>query len=209
MGEPIRMPAEGDVYKHFKGNSYRIVTLAEDTETGETLVIYKALYGEGKVFAREVNMFLEEIDKARYPGAAQKHRFELVQEAGACVDPQAAVRPEPVGVEKTAEETVAQPLNVQEAGTICAEEVALAREEADEGALHPMLLQFLDADRYEDRLDLLGLMHSRKILTADMLKTMAISIDLDLAEGDLEDQYEQVKYALVTRRKFETTRLRG
>lgn len=70
----------GRVYRHFKGNYYLVLDFAFHSETKEEFVVYKALYGDCKVYIRPKNMFLEKIDKARNDNVTnQSYRFELVK----------------------------------------------------------------------------------------------------------------------------------
>lgn len=91
-----RIPKPHEIYKHFKGNSYEVLAIAEHSETGEELVIYKALYGEGKIYARPVAMFTEKVDKDKYPEAAQEYRFALqIEEAEGETEPEEELHIDP------------------------------------------------------------------------------------------------------------------
>ena len=47
----------GRMYKHFKEKYYKVLALAEHSETGEKYVVYQALYGEYKTYIRPYDMF--------------------------------------------------------------------------------------------------------------------------------------------------------
>ena len=63
-------------YRHFKGNEYRALFLAKNTETLEIEVIYQALYGEGSYWARPLAMWNETVER---DGKVFK-RFEYIGE---------------------------------------------------------------------------------------------------------------------------------
>jgi len=65
------------IYRHYKGGLYEVIGAAIHTETLEKLVIYRALYGEGKVWARPLSMWNEIIMVDGQPVA----RFSRVEEA--------------------------------------------------------------------------------------------------------------------------------
>ena len=50
-------------YRHFKGNEYEVLHLATHSETGETLVVYRALYGEKAVWVRPASMWNETLER--------------------------------------------------------------------------------------------------------------------------------------------------
>ncbi len=50
-------------YRHFKGNEYDVVGVAKDSETLQTVVVYRALYGEQGLWVRPLEMFAELIER--------------------------------------------------------------------------------------------------------------------------------------------------
>lgn len=73
-------PIANSMYRHFKGKLYYIMGIAEHTETGEYLVVYHALYGEGDTYARPLEQFMSEVEEGKENPTGQKYRFEPVED---------------------------------------------------------------------------------------------------------------------------------
>ncbi len=181
------IPRPQEIYKHFKGNLYQVTAVAEHTETREQLVIYQALYGDFKTYARPLSMFTSRVDREKYPEAAQEFRFELQ------------------GPDAERQRAEQAPAAESVSGAAAAER---SPEEPSEGelALDPMVLEFLDADEYEYRLNILAGLHHR--ITDEMITTMAIACGVEIDDGDIEERYESLKKCLLTLERYESNRIR-
>lgn len=185
-------PQPQEIYRHFKGNLYQICTLAKHSETGEMMVVYQAMYGDFQIYVRPLTMFMEEVDRAKYPDVAQQYRFEL----------QSAMDANQMVMQHAAAEKV-QTEKIQEDPK---EAVILEDEMQEELNIDPLVLEFLDADSYERRLEILSMLHCR--IDNEMINTMAVAVDIEVKEGDIEERYEELKNCLLTFEKYECNRLR-
>lgn len=184
---PQGNPKTGELYTHVKGGLYQIVTSAEHADTGETLVIYQALYPPFQTYARPEAQFTSQIDPGSYPKTEQRYLFQLtaptadgngrVPEVG--LDPQAG-HP---GAEKDRLAPLPKKLSAEE-----------------------KLMAFFDADSMEEKYQILLGMEDD--VTDRMINNMAVVLDVVINEGPLEQRYEELKRCIRTFQKYENTRLR-
>lgn len=200
------IPKAQQIYKHFKGNLYQIVAVATHTETEEQLVIYQAMYGDFKIYARPLHMFTSKVDKEKYPEVLQEYRFELQGCVGACGD--GAVETGQQAEEKEMPESLQiQGAKAEKKEPVKAEpQPTLVAQSEEEAQIDPLVLEFLDAGSHEERLNILAALHHR--ITDSMLLTMAVASDIELSEGSTEEKYEELKNCLLTLDKYEIQRIK-
>ena len=63
-------------YRHYKGNDYRVISMATHSETLEPMVVYQALYGEHGIWVRPASMWSELVEV----NGVQVERFTYVGE---------------------------------------------------------------------------------------------------------------------------------
>lgn len=62
------MELKPGLYRHFKGNLYRLLYVAKHSETLEDMVVYQALYGEMGIWVRPASMWNEHVERDGYCG---------------------------------------------------------------------------------------------------------------------------------------------
>jgi hypothetical protein len=73
MGEEL----VGKIVRHFKGKLYLVLAVGRDSEEGDWIVAYKALYGTGDVWFRDYFMFTSLVPEGKENPTNQAYRFEV------------------------------------------------------------------------------------------------------------------------------------
>lgn len=68
------------------------------------------------------------------------------------------------------------------------------------------LMAFLDAETYEEKLEILQRMQYD--LTNSLIETMAMSVDVVIPDGDIDERCRQLKNCLEAKKKYESSRFR-
>lgn len=219
-----RIPKSGEFYRHFKNKLYQVITVATHSETGEELVIYQALYGDYKTYARPLAMFTSEVDHEKYPEVTQKYRFERVEpgdwekhveQASAWEDTGAVSDADCDGAEKFPDtagyrkcEEVQTQENIAQGTAQITEGSRTVENQADESKaqINPKVLEFLDTEDFDERYNIL--VSLRDELDDQMVNILAVALDVVIPEGRIEERYDALKNCLRTRQRYESTRLR-
>ncbi len=197
-------PKELEVYRHFKGRYYQVITIAKHTEYDEELVIYRPLFEQGDVYARPLSSFMSEVDRNIYPNARQQYRFTLA--SGENHGEKASKEENGTESDNTAPVRAPYPTGVYEEEPVKEEREYYDNDRDPDSILDPDLEAFLDEKSYSKKLDIF--MFMRRKITDEMLNDIAVAMDISLTGDNLEDRYMEILDCIKTKKKYESDRLR-
>ena len=196
-----------EIYRHFKGNLYKIITIANHSETEEKMVVYQALYGDFPVYVRPLEMFVSKVDREKYPDVLQEYRFEKVEQIidGIFPGERYTVIDDTLDINSDGNSRKNDTTDLEMSSESDVEsEVEVEPEFDDEVTVDPMVMEFLEAETIAERKNILQALHHR--ITEDMIYTLALALDIVIDDGDLEDRYRQLMVCLNTIEKYEIER---
>lgn len=199
-------PLPGEKYLHFKKKLYQIIAVAKHSETMEPYVVYQALYGDFGVYIRPYDMFVSEVDHEKYPKVTQKYRFAYVDHTKNETIRTERAEHKKIPVNQNVEQQENVPDVTAAVSTAELQEQDMVQRESDvEEQINPWLLRFLDTDTMEEKYQIVC--DIKNDITDRLIDDLAVAVDVVIPEGKLSDRYEQLKYCIRTRQKYEQTSL--
>lgn len=199
-------PLPGEKYLHFKNKLYQVIAVAKHSETMEPYVVYQALYGDFGVYIRPYDMFVSEVDHEKYPEVTQKYRFAYVDHTKNETIRTERAEHKKIPVNQNVEQQENVPDVTAAVSTAELQEQNMVQRELDvEEQINPWLLRFLDTDTMEEKYQIVC--DIKNDITDRLIDDLAVAVDVVIPEGKLSDRYEQLKYCIRTRQKYEQTSL--
>ena len=199
-------PLPGEKYLHFKNKLYQVIAVAKHSETMEPYVVYQALYGDFGVYIRPYDMFVSEVDHEKYPEVTQKYRFAYVDHTKNETIRTERAEHKKIPVNQNVEQQENVPDVTAAVSTAELQEQNMVQRESDvEEQINPWLLRFLDTDTMEEKYQIVC--DIKNDITDRLIDDLAVAVDVVIPEGKLSDRYEQLKYCIRTRQKYEQTSL--
>lgn len=199
-------PLPGEKYLHFKNKLYQVIAVAKHSETMEPYVVYQALYGDFGVYIRPYDMFVSEVDHEKYPKVTQKYRFAYVDHTKNETLRTERAEHKKIPVNQNVEQQENVPDVTAAVSTAELQEQNMVQRESDmEEQINPWLLRFLDTDTMEEKYQIVC--DIKNDITDRLIDDLAVAVDVVIPEGKLSDRYEQLKYCIRTRQKYEQTSL--
>lgn len=199
-----RTPRPGEFYRHFKNKLYQIIGIAAHSETGEAMVVYQALYGDYGLYVRPLTMFVSEVDREKYPDAAQKYRFERVVPGaeggftGASSAPQTADADIPVTAQSASLDSSGRPTHGPAPSPVSAQ--------PSDPIPNPYLMAFLEAENADGQLAALMAMDGH--VGQEEVDCLRVVLEMGPGGGSISKQLKDIRKYLEMQRRYDGSRLR-
>ena len=151
-------------------------------------------------------MFVSEVDHEKYPEVTQKYRFAYVDHTKNETLRTERAEHKKIPVNQNVEQQENVPDVTAAVSTAELQEQNIIQRESDvEEQIDPWLLRFLDTDTMEEKYQIVC--DIKNDITDRLIDDLAVAVDVVIPEGKLSDRYEQLKYCIRTRQKYEQTSL--
>ena len=209
----------GGFYRHFKNKLYQVKANTYHSETKEKMVVYQALYGDYSLYVRPYDMFMSEVDKKKYPDIYQRYRFEQVYPDGSDMPHVKAQERDDCNIAITQSvkennedinsiyDNGNKAQNVMEQDNSIEHDNIHKNNDIQDEHVNPLLMEFLDAEDYQQKLNTLTGMRSK--LDDKLIDAMAASMEIEVPEGPIDKRYASLRSCILTHAKFECVRLRN
>ena len=215
-----RTPRPGEFYRHFKNKLYQIIGIAAHSETGEAMVVYQALYGDYGLYVRPLTMFVSEVDREKYPDAAQKYRFERVvpgaeggftgaSSAFQTADADIPVTAQSASLDSSGRPTSGpepSPVSAQPSGSTCGPEPSPVSAQPSDPIPNPYLMAFLEAENADGQLAALMAMDGH--VGQEEVDCLRVVLEMGPGGGSISKQLTDIRKYLEMQRRYDGSRLR-
>ncbi|NLJ95970.1 MAG: DUF1653 domain-containing protein [Clostridiales bacterium] len=172
-----RTPEPGKIFYLAEDKPYQIITMGIHKETGESMVIYQALYGEFKTFVLPLSRFLNEVKTDVF----QIHNQDNKKSISPMID----------NKQKTLLESEKKETEEQ-------------HDNEPEDEVNAVLIDFLDANTYSKKLEVIT--SNLNDIDDRLINNMAVSLDCTVEDGPIDQRLQELIYCLNQKSRFEDKR---
>lgn len=204
-----RIPRQGDIYRHFNNKLYQIVSVATHYQTGESYVVYQALFDDFRNYVRPLDMFISKVDLEKYPSVTQTYIFERVDRSQMLkASDYNNISNTISGIQYSDNDTNIQSnnsiINSNPYNANSIDNISNNNNVDDDILINPLLIEFLDFDTYKKKLEYFQSIIPK--LDERLINDICVALDITCNTSSLDDTILHIKDYLYTQARFEVSR---
>lgn len=169
-----------------EGKVFQVVTLAEERNSGEKMVVYQQLFPPFAVYTEATEKFLKRMEGNGKEEFVSQKTHETSRET--------------IKTRETSCETNYETTKTSETSR----ETAIAVSPEEESGIHPQFRRFLDAKGYGERIEILKGM--RDIVDNTMINSMAVLLDTEIKDGPIGERFDELLEFMQMKGRYEIER---